>query len=264
MSDWLGLTDKKIIVTGGSSGIGLAIVQELLEQGAYVINADLKAGSFTHENLQFVPTNISSKIEVDTLVTAALNNWNTIDALVNNAGINLPALMVDMQQKKYEMTEEQFDRMVAINQKGVFLTSQAVSRILMDKGAGVVINISSECGLEGSEGQSVYAATKAAINSFTRSWAKEWGRYGVRVVGVAPGIMEATGLRTFEYERSLAYTRNLTVEQLREGYGNVKTIPLGRSGKLTEVSDFVCYLISDRASYISGVTINIAGGKTRG
>ncbi|MRF83130.1 SDR family NAD(P)-dependent oxidoreductase, partial [Escherichia coli] len=89
-------------------------------------------------------------------------------------------------------------------------------------------------GLEGSEGQSCYAATKAALNSFTRSWSKELGKYGIRVVGVAPGILEKTGLRTPVYEEALAWTRNIPVEQLREGYTK-NAIPIGRAGKLSEV-----------------------------
>ena len=130
-------------------------------------------------------------------------------------------------------------------------------------GEGVIINMSSESGLEGSEGQSIYAATKNAVNSFTRSWAKELGKHHVRVVGIAPGILEATGLTTLAYEESLAYTRGITVEQLRAGYTNTKTTPLGRDGKLTEVADMVM-LSSHRASYVHGVTFNVAGGKTRG
>ena len=124
--------------------------------------------------------------------------------------------------------------------------------------------MSSESGLEGSEGQSIYAASKNAVNSFTRSWSKELGKYGVRVVGVAPGILEETGLRTLSYETALAYTRGISIEDLRKGYSSTKTTPLGRSGKLTEVANLVTFLASDRSSYIHGVTINVAGGKTRG
>ena len=124
--------------------------------------------------------------------------------------------------------------------------------------------MSSESGLEGSEGQSVYSASKGAVNSLTRSWAKELGRRGVRVVGLAPGIMEATGLRTLSYETALAYTRGITVEQLRAGYAKTSTIPLGRAGKLSEVANAVAFLASERSAYIHGVTINVAGGKTRG
>ena len=98
----------------------------------------------------------------------------------------------------------------------------------------------------------------------TRSWAKELGKQGVRVVGVAPGIMEATGLRTIAYESALAYTRGITVEQLRAGYSKTSTIPLGRSGKLSEVADQCVYLASKRSSYVHGVSVNVAGGKTRG
>ena len=154
--------------------------------------------------------------------------------------------------------------MTGVNIKGVYLMAQALGHEFVDNGKGVIINMSSESGLEGSEGQSIYAATKNAVNSFTRSWAKELGKYNVRVVGIAPGIMEATGLRTLSYEEALAYTRGITVDDLRKGYKSTKTTPLGRSGKLTEVADTVMFLASDRASYIHGVTYNVAGGKTRG
>ncbi|WP_242612078.1 SDR family oxidoreductase, partial [Enterococcus faecium] len=92
----------------------------------------------------------------------------------------------------------------------------------------------------------------------------ELGKRNVRVVGVAPGILEETGLRTQEYEEALSYTRGISVEQLRNGYSRTSTIPLGRSGKLQEVADLVCYYLSERSSYITGVTTNISGGKTRG
>jgi len=153
--------------------------------------------------------------------------------------------------------------MVAINQKGAFLCAQAAAREMIKQKSGVIINMSSESGLEGSEGQSCYTATKAALYSFTRSWAKELGKYGIRVVAVAPGILEKTGLRTEAYEEALAYTRGITVEQLRIQYEKA-SVPLGRVGRLQEVADLVCFLASKRASYIHGVTYNITGGKTRG
>jgi sorbitol-6-phosphate 2-dehydrogenase len=90
------------------------------------------------------------------------------------------------------------------------------------------------------------------------------GKKNIRVVGVAPGILEATGLRTLSYETALAYTRGITVDQLRAGYTKTGTTPLGRSGKLSEVANLVAFLASERSSYIHGVTINVAGGKTRG
>jgi sorbitol-6-phosphate 2-dehydrogenase len=153
--------------------------------------------------------------------------------------------------------------MVAINQKGYFLCAQAVTRVMIKSGkGGVIINMTSESGLEGSQGQSVYAATKAAIYSLTRSWAKELGKHHIRVVGIAPGIVEATALRSPEYERAVAYTRGISVEEFREKYEQV-AIPLGRIGKLSEVANTVCFLASDRAGYIHGTIINVSGGKSR-
>ncbi|MCF1585983.1 SDR family oxidoreductase [Tetragenococcus koreensis] len=265
--DWLNLQDKTVIVTGGSSGIGEAIVQELCHLGVNVVNADVQRGKFEHGKLNFVNTDVTSLNSVKQAVNTALDRFGNIDGVVNNAGINIPALLVDEKQAKdgkYEIDENLFEKVFEVNQKGVFLMSQVVGKELVKQGAGVIINMSSESGLEGSEGQSVYAATKAAVNSYTRSWAKELGKKGVRVVGIAPGIMEETGLRTIAYEEALAYTRNKTVDELRAGYNQTSTIPLGRSGRLCEVADLVAYLLSDRASYISGVTINVAGGKTRG
>ena len=247
MQTWLNLQDKIIIVTGGASGIGLAIVEELLAQGANVQMVDIHGGDGQYENHK------------------GYQCFGRIDGLVNNAGVNFPRLLVDEKAPagQYELNEAAFEKMVNINQKGVFLMSQAVARQMVKQHDGVIVNVSSESGLEGSEGQSCYAATKAALNSFTRSWSKELGKHGIRVVGIAPGILEKTGLRTPEYEEALAWTRNITVEQLREGYTK-NAIPIGRAGRLAEVADFVCYLLSERASYITGVTTNIAGGKTRG
>ena len=122
--------------------------------------------------------------------------------------------------------------------------------------------MASESGMEGSQGQSVYAATKAAIYNMTWSGAKELGKHNIRVVGVAPGILEATALRCEEYERAVAYTRGITVEQFRERYKKV-SIPLARAGRLSEVANVVCFLASDRASYIHGTVINVSGGKSR-
>ena len=217
-------------------------------------------------NLLFVKTDVTSRANVEDSVSKVIENFGTIDGVVNNAGINVPRLLVDPAdaQGQYELSDDIFDKMIAINQKGVYLVAQTVGRFLVEKKEGVIINMGSESGLEGSEGQSPYAATKAAVYSYTRSWAKELGKHNVRVVGVAPGILEETGLRTLAYEEALAYTRNITVDKLREGYSSTSTTPLGRSGKLSEVADFVSYLLSDRASYITGVTLNIAGGKTRG
>lgn len=267
-NSWLNLEGKTIIVTGGASGIGRAVVQELLNDGANVVVCDMnpEAPAFPEAKegqLTYVVTNVTSAESVNAMVEKTLEAYGRIDAIVNNAGINIPRLLVDEGQQ-YELDEAVWDKVMNVNLKGVFLCAQAAGRVMVKQGGGVIINMSSESGLEGSEGQSVYAATKNAVNSLTRSWAKELGKKGVRVVGVAPGILEATGLRTLSYETALAYTRGITIEELRAGYAKTSTTPLGRSGKLSEVANTVAFLCSDRASYIHGTTINVAGGKTRG
>lgn len=266
MKDWLNIAGKTVIVTGASSGIGHAIVEELLDLEVNVANFDITDNAVKHDHYLFVKVDVTSRQEVEAGVTAVLERFGTVDAVVNNAGINVPRLLVDPKAPhgQYELDDATFEKITMINQKGVFLVSQAVGRILVDKKQGVIINMASEAGLEGSEGQSAYAATKAAVYSYTRSWAKELGKHGVRVVGIAPGIMEATGLRTLAYEEALGYTRGKTVDDIRAGYASTSTTPLGRSGKLSEVADLVAYYISDRSSYITGITTNVAGGKTRG
>ncbi|MBM4086715.1 MAG: SDR family oxidoreductase, partial [Planctomycetes bacterium] len=209
-------------------------------------------------------TNVTDKASVDGVIKAALDAFGRLDILVNNAGINIPRLLVDPSAAadKEELTEQVWDKVVDINQKGMFLCAQAAARVMLKNRAGVIVNMASESGTEGSEGQSVYASTKAAAYALTRSWAKELGKHGIRVVGVAPGILEATALRSPEYERALAYTRGITVEQLRASYEKV-SIPLGRVGKLKEVADLVVFLASERASYVHGTVVNISGGKSR-
>ena len=264
---WLGLEGKSIIVTGGASGIGYATVEELLHDGAYVTVCDINPTAPEFDlgsgKLLYVQTDVTSKASIDAMIAKVIETFGKIDVLVNNAGINMPRLLVD-EAGKYELDEAVWDKVMNVNVKGLFLISQAAARYMVKQGSGVIINMSSESGLEGSEGQSVYSASKGAVNSLTRSWAKELGRHGVRVVGLAPGIMEATGLRTIGYETALAYTRGITVEQLRAGYAKTSTIPLGRAGKLSEVANAVAFLASERAGYIHGVTFNVAGGKTRG
>lgn len=266
MENWLNIKNRVYVVTGGSSGIGDAIVKELSEEGAQVVNADLNAPEVLYPNVEFIETDVTNRENIDSTVNKVVKEFGHIDGLVNNAGINLPRLLVDDKEanSQYEMTESDWMKMFSVNVKSVMLMSQAVGRILVNQNGGVIVNMSSEAGLEGSQGQSIYSATKGAINGFTRSWAKELGKFNVRVAGVAPGIMEVTGLRTPSYENALAYTRNITVDQLRAGYKSTTTTPMGRSGHLYEVADLVAYLLSDRSSYITGVTINVAGGKSRG
>lgn len=269
---WLDLDEKVAIVTGGACGIGRAVCDGLAEVGAKVVVADIDEQGAKRTAVELkkkfggdhisVIADVTSKGSVDAMIRTALDVFGRIDILVNNAGINIPRLLVDPAGKE-ELTEKIWDKVVAVNQKGLFLCAQAAARVMIRSGSGgVIINMASESGMEGSEGQSVYAGTKAAVYNLTRSWAKELGRHGVRVVGVAPGILEATALRSDEYERALAYTRGITVEELHKRYKKA-SIPLGRSGKLSEVANVVCFLASARSGYIHGTVVNVSGGKSR-
>ena len=262
---WLGLEDRVVIVTGGASGIGKHVAQTLTAAGAHAVIADMTVETGAELDGSYcVKCNVTDPASVQAMADAVTAKYGKIDALVNNAGINMPRLLVDVAGEKpeYELNEASFGKLFVINVKGVFLCAQACARQMLKQGGGVIVNRSSESGKEGSQGQSAYSATKGAVDSFTRSWAKELGKHNIRVVACAPGIMEATGLRSPAYNDALAYTRGCKPEELSTDYS--KVIPMGRDGKLDEVGDLVAYLVSDRASYIAGTTINISGGKSRG
>ena len=228
--NWLGLDGQVVIVTGGASGIGKHVVDTLVKVGANAVAVDLNVKTGDElDGAYCVQCNVTDPESVNQMVQAG-----------GGGGADIHT----------------------VNVKGVFLCAQAVARELVKQGHGVILNMSSESGKEGSQGQSAYSATKGAVDSFTRSWAKELGKYNVRVVACAPGIMEATGLRTTAYNEALAYTRGVKPEDLSTDYS--KVIPIGRDGKLDEVGSLVAYLVSDQASYITGTTVNISGGKSRG
>lgn len=261
---WLDLNRKVVIVTGGMSGIGAQIATMLHANNARVVVCDLNINEAAKEYASLlIKCDITNKADVEAMINTVLNEYHQIDALVNNAGVNRPRLLVDFYKKdiQYEATEEDFDFIVNVNQKGPFLCTQAAVRQMIEQRSGTIVNISSEAGTEGSAGQSIYSATKGALNSFTRSWAKELGKFGIRVVGIAPGINKRTNMNSDENYRALAYTRGWNPEKIDEDYTG--SIPLGRPGEHHELADLVSYLVSDRSSYITGTIVNISGGKSR-
>ncbi|OUQ23761.1 sorbitol-6-phosphate 2-dehydrogenase [Lachnoclostridium sp. An131] len=264
---WIDLTGRIVIVTGGSMGIGEAIVEDLKNCGAKTAIFDMAEPKpeALDDNTMFIKLDIRNKSEVEAAVAQVVERFGTVDALVNNAGVTRPRILVDYYKERpeYELSEEDFDFLVSINEKGTFLVSQAVTRVMLEKGKGVIVNMSSEAGLRGSVGHSCYAATKAAVHSFTQSWGKELGKFGIRVLGIAPGILDRTPANNDEKYRAQAYGRGMGTDVKPEQFfKNYKTsIPLGRPGHLSEVADVICYLISDHASYLTGITIPVGGGK---
>lgn len=263
---WLDLSQKVIVVTGGSMGIGENIVRNLVKNGAEVVIADrVENKELTAEaRVTYVPCDITKKTDTEKCIEAVMDKFGRVDGLVNNAGANRPNLLVDYyhNDSAHEMSEEELDIMYQVNQKGLFLMSQAAAREMIKQKSGVIVNISSEAGMEGSKGQSGYSATKGAVNSFTLSWSKELGQFNIRVVGVAPGINEPTPMGNPQHMEKLAYTRGVKVGEIKGDYTQI--IPLGRVGRLQEVADLVSYLQSDHSSYITGTIMNITGGKSRG
>ena len=266
MTNWLNLDNKVAIVTGGASGIGKSVALALKEANAQVVIVDVNVETgLLLDDMYCIQCDITNVKNVNCMVKSIVEKFGKIDILINNAGVNFPRKLVDDKQEhlEYEINEKDFDFIFSINVKGAFFCAQACAKNMIKNNSGVIINMSSESGKEGSEGQSIYTATKGAIDSATRSWAKELGKYNIRVLAVAPGIMEATGLRSEEYKKALAYTRGASkYEDLNSDYS--KLIPLGREGKLYEVGNYVAFLASEKASYVSGTTINISGGKSRG
>lgn len=264
MEQWLNLDQKVVIVTGGASGVGASIATTLHRNNATVVVADLRTNdTVSTYSDRFVECDTTNKASVEALVADVVATYGRVDALVNNAGVNRPRLLVDFYGEKpeYEASEADFDFITAVNQKGPFLCAQAVTRHFIDQQRGVIVNISSEAGAEGSAGQSIYSATKAALNGFTRSWAKELGQHGIRVIGVAPGINKRTNMNSDANYAALAYTRGLDPDHIDTDYAS--SIPLRRVGELEEIADLVSYLVSDHSSYITGTTVNVTGGKSR-
>ena len=261
MDGWLQLEDKTAVVTGAASGIGRAVARALAEVGVRVVAADRATGAGARVAAElaggaaaghrFAALDVTDPDSVRAVFAAAPE---PVDILVNNAGINLPAALLDVRPVDIART-------LAVNQAGMILCAQAAAAGMAAAGGGVIVNMASESGLEGSAGQSVYAASKAAVYSLTRSWAKELGPRGVRVVGVAPGPLEPTGMTGAAYLAALAEARSTTPRAIERGYASA--IPLGRPGTLAEVANVVLFLASPRASYVTGTVVNVSGGKSR-
>lgn len=258
---WLNLNQKIILVTGGKSGIGATLKASLEKEKAIVLSLDK---AYTKQTESEFPCDITNQKEVEACIHSIIQQYGHIDGLVNNAGMSLPRLLIDVKDpySKFEMNESFFDQIFSINVKGTFFCTQAVSRYMVKQKKGVIVNVSSECGKEGSFAQSAYSATKAAIESFTRSWAKELGPYNIRTVAIAPGPIEATNLWSEAYKEGMKYCRHTTLEEVRASYKTASL--LQREGKLIEIADTILFLLSDHASYITGTTINVSGGKSRG
>jgi len=241
------LKNKTVLITGAASGIGLATAQLFVAEGANVVIADLDPARVDQacEQARGGPgqviglrVDVTERTIVDAMVARALDQFGRIDCLVNNAGITQDARLV-------RMSEAQFDSVLSVNLKGVFNCTQAVVPHMIEQGAGVILIASSVVGLYGNFGQTNYAATKAGVIGFTKTWARELGPKGIRTVAVCPGFIQTPILDSIPD----------TVMQKM-----VDKVPLGRLGQPEEIARVYAFLASDEASYINGAVIEVSGG----
>lgn len=238
----LGLENKTVIVTGGATGLGAAICTGFAQEGAHRVIFDLvePPASRVGESSLYINGDVTRPEDIQGALDAAHEKFHGIDILVNNAGIWPSAKVVDMNDSEWE-------RVLRVNLTGAFLFSKRfVSYLLSQKRPGQIINIVSPVAFQGSaNGHSHYAAAKAGLVSFTRSLALETAGSGIRVVAVAPGLMRT------EMTRS-------TFDANYDNY--IKRVPLGRFIEPDEVAQVVVFMASERASCITGATINATGG----
>ncbi len=237
------------IVSGGSRGLGQAIVESLLEQGYCVATFSRSRTPFV-ERLQGCPMQAESfhwealdavdHAGVKAFTQRVQRRFGRIDLLVNNAGVNLDQLLP-------VTPDDEIDKLLALNLESVIKLSRLASRAMLTKGGGNIINISSILGTRGFKGTSVYSATKAALDGFSRSLARELGSRGIRVNSIAPGFL-ATDMTHDMPERQRAQILRRT--------------PMGRLGEVADVAGLVRYLVSDEASFITGQTFVVDGGLT--
>ena len=242
------LEGKNILITGGSRGIGKSIVEVLFNSGAnvgFTFSSSESAANEIAKNLNSssqkciaYKSDASKLDQCDKLVESFLNDFETIDVLINNAGITKDNLLM-------RMGEDDFDKVVEVNLKSVFNMTKACQRVFLKNRKGSIINMSSVVGVKGNAGQSNYAASKAGIIGFSKSIAQELGSRSIRCNVIAPGFIKTE------------MTDNLS-DSIIESW--TENIPLKRPGESNDVANLCLFLASDLSSYITGQVINVDGG----
>ncbi len=236
------LQDKVAIITGGAQGIGAETAKVFAENGARVfiwdVNADAGEALAKEIGGQFLRVDVADKSSVDAATGKVKDEAGRIDILVNNAGITRDATL-------HKMEEAQWDQVIDINLKGVFLCGQAVAKVMREQGSGIILNTSSVVALYGNFGQTNYVAAKSGLIGMTRVWARELGFKGVRVNAVAPGFIATEMVKTVPAK---------VIQSLEE-----KT-PLGRLGDPKDIANAYLFLASDEAAFITGAVLSVDGG----
>lgn len=238
--------EKVAVITGGASGIGLATAKKLLGEGSNVVlvdwNQDVSdiAKSLSN-NCIGIRCDVSSDTDVQKCVNEVIEKFGHIDYLVANAGIG------GGPNKAHEVSVDEWNKVIGVNQTGIFLMNKYVIGEMLKTGGGAIVNTSSMYGLVGTTMSFAYSASKGAINQMTRSLALTYARDNIRVNAIAPGYVDTPILSSVPKEMKDAMANQL---------------PVGRLGEDTEIANLICYLLSDNATFITGAIVPIDGGFT--
>ena len=243
------LEGKTAVITGGSSGIGLATAKRFVEEGAYVFITGRRQGELETavgqigKNVTAVQSDVSKVADLDKLYAAVKKQKGKLDIVFANAGTGSFAPLG-------QISEEHFDKQFGVNVKGLLFTVQKALPLLQE-GASIVLN-ASIVSATGSPAFSVYSATKAAVRSFARTWSVDLKQHKVRVNAISPGIIPTPG-----YNTSLGMTQDEVDQYVQSSLGD---IPLGRPGTADEIAKAVLFLASDDSSYVTGIELFVDGG----
>ena len=251
------LKDKIALITGGTQGIGKAIAERFIKEGARAIicGRNKKTGEATAKelggNCEYYQVDVSKRDQVQAWVDDVIKKHKRIDILVNNAGIANDGPLVTMKNDNLvsQMSEEAFDSVIDVNLKGTFNCAQAVSPIMIRQLQGVILNTSSVTANNGSFGLGNYVASKEGINGLTKVWSRELGKHNIRVNVVAPGFTDTNLVDTIPKE---------ALENI------IRQIPLKRLAKPEEIANAYAFLASDEASFINGASLRVDGGHVMG
>ncbi len=241
------LKDKVAIITGAGRGIGEVTAKKFAAEGAKVTVADVNEDAVNKTVAEIRETggealgllvDVTNREDVDRLIDETVKNFGRIDILINNAGITQDAQLI-------KMTEEQWDNVINVNLKGVFNVAQAAARVMKEQQSGVILNASSVVGIFGNFGQTNYAAAKWGVNGMTKTWAKELGKYGIRVNAIAPGFI-ATPMTEKMPDKILNMMKEKSL--------------LKKLGSPEDIANGYVFLASDEARYITGTILSIDGG----